>query len=109
MTKPCYFVKLTPKRSLLADYPPGYLANFLNFLSKLGTSRKNLLISFLEAYFPGIGLKLIDHGYSVFTKFESLEMDDLIKIFDLLMQEEKDALLEVLEGDHQAAGTTEPT
>lgn len=99
MNKPCYFVRLTPKSSLLNDYPPGYLVNFLAFLAKLSVSRKSLLVSVLEVYFPGIGLKLINLGYSVFTRFESLEIDDLVKIFDLLMREEKDTFLEILESD----------
>ena len=101
-------MKLTPKRSLLEDYPPGYLANFLGFLGKLSSSRKSLLISFLEGYFPGIGLKLIDLGYSVFTRFESLDIGDFIKIFDLLMREEKEALLEILGGDHHGGSVVEP-
>lgn len=97
-------MRLTPKPALLTDYPPGYLRNFLGFLAKLSTSRKSLLISFLEVYFPGIGLKLIDHGYSIFTRFDSMGIDDYIKIFDLLMREEKDAFLEILEGEHSPSG-----
>ena len=96
MDKNCYFVKLIPKQSLSTDYPSGYLVHFITFLT-LPHSKEKLLIAFFEALFPGIGIKFIDQGYSLFTKFKELNSDDYIKIFNLLMNEEKDAFLEILD------------
>lgn len=91
---------MTPKKSLTTDYSPGYLSSFINLLVKLNPARNSLIISSLEIYFPGIGIKIIDLGYSVFTKFGELKLEDFLKIFDLIMKDEKDAFIEMFENDH---------
>lgn len=95
MEQYCYFIKLTPKSSLI-DYPTDHLKLFNSFLAKISVSKAKLVISFFEIWFPGIGLKLIDQGYSIFTRFDNLEIEGFIKIFDFLMKEENDAFVEIL-------------
>lgn len=96
MKKTCYFVRLTPKKSLDTDYTRDNLAFFIDFLGKL-TTRKHFIIATFEAWFPGIGIKLIDEGYSVFTKFDDLKLCDYLKIYDLLMKEDSDTFQNILQ------------